>query len=203
MLPVGGVPEEPALGDRYLRAMGAAANFAYANRFFLGLIVRKNLRAQRPGATTHLLYDMPHNFVAEEMHNGRHLIVHRKGATRSFGPLAMVGTPHVSTGQPLIVPGSMGSSTWILAGVDTSGHALMSAPHGAGRARTRPQMGALSDAAFDQSLGETLLVHPGLERPRGEAPAAYKPIAGVIDTVLAARLARPVARLRPLLSCKE
>ena len=117
--------------------------------------------------------------------------------------MAMDGTLHVSTGQPLILPGSMGDATWLLAGVDANEHALMSAPHGAGRAKTRLQMGGLSDAAFDRSLGETLLVHPGLERPKGEAPAAYKPIAGVIDTVLAARLARPVARLRPLLSCKE
>jgi tRNA-splicing ligase RtcB len=203
VLPVGGRGEELTLGDRYMRAMGAAANFAYANRFFLGLIVRKNLRAQRPGATTRLVYDMPHNFVAEETHHGRRMIVHRKGATRSFGPMVMAGTPYIGTGQPLIVPGSMGDATWLLAGVDANEHALMSAPHGAGRAKTRLQMGGMSDAVFDQSLGETLLVHPGLERPKGEAPAAYKPIAGVIETVLAARLACPVARLRPLLSCKE
>ncbi len=205
LLPTGGDPAEPTLGDRYLRAMGAAGNFAYANRFFLGLIVRKNLRLQRPGATTRLLYDMPHNFVAVERHQGRAVTVHRKGATRSFGPTAMslAGTVQASTGQPLIVPGSMGAASWLLAGVDGNEHALMSACHGAGRAKTRGRMGGLSDREFDASLQGTLLVYPGLERPKGEAPDAYKPIGPIIDSVVAAGLARLVARLRPLLTCKE
>ena len=146
---------------------------------------------------------MPHNFVAPEWFGGERLFVHRKGAAPALGPSALVGTPYAYTGQPVIVPGSMGADTWLLAGLDGNEATLRSAPHGAGRAAPRGTMSGMSDAEFDASLGRTLLVHPGLERPKGEAPAAYKDIGPIIGAVVTAGLARPVARFRPMLTCKE
>ena len=90
-----------------------------------------------PGADLRLVYDVPHNMAKLERHGGRDLWVHRKGATRAFGPARMAGTPFEATGQPVLIPGSMGTHSYLLAGVRGGERALCSTNHGAGRCMSR------------------------------------------------------------------
>ncbi|MEX2557249.1 MAG: RtcB family protein [Actinomycetota bacterium] len=197
--------------ERYLGAMAAAANFARANRHALAHEVRETFEevvgrsAESMGMR--LVYDVAHNLAKIERHevNGRErdLCVHRKGATRAFGP----GHPELidrykAVGQPVIVPGSMGTSSWVLVGT-TEGRekAFWSTCHGAGRAMSRTQakkrMGG--DQVRRDLEEQGILVnatHPGLLAE--EAPYAYKDVTSVVDTCEGAGLSKKVARLRPL-----
>lgn len=191
-------------GKRYLAAMSAAANFAWANRQTITHVVREVFgRSFGKEGTLRLLYDVAHNIAKLEHYGGELLCVHRKGATRSFGPSASE-TPvaYRSAGQPVFIPGSMGTASFVLAGTDAAAsQSYGSCCHGAGRAMSRgAAKRATSGSQIRRELESRGIVvrcptNVGLAE---EAPLAYKDVERVVDVVHRAGLAVKVARLRPI-----
>jgi tRNA-splicing ligase RtcB (3'-phosphate/5'-hydroxy nucleic acid ligase) len=197
--------------ETYFGAMAAAANFARANRHALAHGVRETfaeiLGRDAEAMGMRLVYDVAHNLAKIERYevDGREraLCVHRKGATRAFGP----GHPELvdryrPVGQPVIVPGSMGTASYVLVGTATGrDKSFWSTCHGAGRAmsrtRAKKRMAGQQVRAELESAGVLVnATHPGLLAE--EAPYAYKDVARVVDTCEGAGLSKKVARLRPL-----
>jgi tRNA-splicing ligase RtcB len=191
--------------------MRAAVNCALANREILGHYARRIFRHFFPEADLRLLFDVSHNTCKVETHRvdgrRRELFVHRKGATRAFGPghesLPAALRPF---GQPVLVGGSMGTGSYVLTGEATSeARAFSSACHGAGRAMSR-------HAALNRWSGRAIVADLAARgvvirspSPRGvaeEAPGAYKDVDAVVAAAEQAGLARRVARLRPLICIK-
>jgi tRNA-splicing ligase RtcB len=204
-------PIESPLGEDYLGAMRSAINCALANRQILTDLTRQVFARIVPQARLPLLYDVSHNTCKVETHtvDGRHrkLFVHRKGATRAFGP----GHPDLppalrQAGQPVLIGGSMGTASYILAGTRTSmQRAFGSACHGAGRAMSRHQ--ALHNWSgrhvVDELAGRGILIRsPSSRGVAEEAPGAYKDVSAVVDSADHAGLARKVARLEPMICIK-
>ena len=184
-------------GTSYFNAMAAAANFAWANRQLITHQVRQVWQEMFSDNLT-ILYDVAHNIAKIEEHkiNGKlkKVIVHRKGATRAF------------EGQPVIIPGSMGTASYVLAGtLEGMEEAFGSSCHGAGRRMSR-------HAALRQVQGKKLKVDleaQGIFIQAGsikdlaeEAPLAYKDIHDVVDVVASAKIARKIARLKPIVVVK-
>jgi tRNA-splicing ligase RtcB (3'-phosphate/5'-hydroxy nucleic acid ligase) len=204
-------PVDSALGQRYLGAMRAAMNAAMANRQVIAHLVRESFADIFPTATLSLLYDVSHNTCKEETHDvdgkARRLFVHRKGATRAFGP----GHPAVperyrQVGQPVLIGGSMGTSSYILAGTSRGmGIAFGSAVHGAGRTLSRHEATRRwkGRAVVDTLASHGIVIRsPSLRGVAEEAPGAYKDVSLVVDAAEQAGLASKVARLRPLACIK-
>jgi len=198
-------------GQQYLGAMNAAINCALANRQILAHLARDTIGRQFPRAKLETLFDVSHNTCKAERHqvDGRErlLYVHRKGATRAFGP----GHPSLpdqyrDVGQPVIIGGSMGTGSYILAGVASSEErAWSSASHGAGRAMSRNQ--ALKRwkgrAVVDELGARGILIRShSMRGVAEEAPGAYKDIDDVAEATERAGLAQRVAALRPLVCVK-
>jgi tRNA-splicing ligase RtcB len=208
-------PINSPVGQDYLGAMRAAINCALANRQILTHLTR-SVFAQifgkvLPQARLPLLYDVSHNTCKVEEHqvNGRtkKLYVHRKGATRAFGP----GHPDLprdirDAGQPVLIGGSMGTASYILAGTEQGMRlAFGSACHGAGRAMSRHQ--ALRNwggrKVVDDLAGHGILIRsPSMRGVAEEAPGAYKDVSAVVDSADQAGLARKVARVVPIICIK-
>jgi tRNA-splicing ligase RtcB len=204
-------PIASPLGQRYLGAMRAAINCAFANRQILGHRARLVFGELFPAARLSLLFDVSHNTCKEETHTiegePRRLFVHRKGATRALGP----GHPDLpeafrQVGQPVLIGGSMGTGSWVLAGLATSEtRALSSACHGAGRALSRhAALKRWSGRKIqDELAAEGILVKsPSTRGIAEEAPGAYKDVGAVVLATERAGLARRVARLRPMICIK-
>ena len=204
-------PIDSELGQEYLGAMRAAINCALANRQILTQLVRQVFGDIVPAAKLALLYDVSHNTCKVEEHRVdgqmRPLHVHRKGATRAFGP----GHPELPealrlAGQPVLIGGSMGTSSYVLAGTHGSeGLAFSSACHGAGRAMSRHQAMKTwhGREVVDELAGQGILIRsPSVRGIAEEAPGAYKDVAAVVDAAEAAGLARKVAKLMPLICVK-
>lgn len=204
-------PIESPLGQRYLGAMRAGMNCALANRQVITHLAREAFAAIFPEARLTVLYDVSHNTCKIEEHRvggrQRRLYVHRKGATRAFGP----GHPALpealrDVGQPVIIGGSMGTASYILVGT-TRGEAasFASACHGAGRAMSRHQATRqwrgreLVDALAEQGI---LIRSPSLRGVAEEAPGAYKDVGAVVEAADKAGLAAKVAKLRPIVCIK-
>ncbi|HSJ99017.1 MAG TPA: RtcB family protein [Myxococcota bacterium] len=198
-------------GAEYLGAMNAGINCALANRQILAHITRRVLVHHFPGIAVETLFDISHNTCKPEAHlvDGRErlLYVHRKGATRAFGP----GHPDLparyrQAGQPVIIGGSMGTGSYVLAGTATSeARAFSSASHGAGRAMSRHQ--ALrrwhGRQLVDELAARGILVRTRSMRGAAEeAPGAYKDLEVVAEATETAGLARRVAAVRPLTCIK-
>lgn len=206
------MPVDSKEGRAYLGAMYAGANLAFANRHLMDALVRKNLLHHDPAMGVRLLYDVPHNMAKLERHGGREVWVHRKGATRAFSPERMAGTPFASTGQPVLIPGSMGTFSYILAGMAENEIALSSTNHGAGRRMSRTaaagkvrhrdgkllKPGLITDSEFRQAMEGVTLLCENRNTIKEEAPQAYKDIDAVIEVVEGAHLARVVAKMKPL-----
>jgi tRNA-splicing ligase RtcB (3'-phosphate/5'-hydroxy nucleic acid ligase) len=206
------LPLDSREGRDYLGAMNAAANYAFANRHIMAILVQGIIRRRLGNTDLSTVYDVAHNLASLERHARNDLMIHRKGATRAFPPARMKGTPYADTGQPVLVPGSMGTASWLLRGIPAGQRALYSTNHGAGRVmsrsaargRKRSKRGragvaaAISDEDFKKSMqGITLICEkPGAIKE--EAPAAYKDIDSVIESVIGAELAAAVARMVPL-----
>jgi tRNA-splicing ligase RtcB len=197
-------PFDSPEGRRYFGAMCAAANFAWANRQGITHLVREVFRrAFGDGGALRLVYDVAHNIAKVETYGERALCVHRKGATRAFGP-ANPETPaaYRAAGQPVFIPGSMGTASYVLAGADTSEtRSFGSTCHGAGRAMSRSAAKrARSGHEVRRELEERGIVVrcPGAAELAEEQPAAYKDVERVVSVVHEAGLARKVARLVPL-----
>ncbi|ALP51910.1 tRNA-splicing ligase [Candidatus Tenderia electrophaga] len=204
-------PVNSATGQAYLGAMRAGINCALANRQILTHLTRKVFAEILPQAELRLLYDVSHNTCKVETHEvegrKRKLFVHRKGATRAFGP----GHPAVpgdlrSVGQPVIIGGSMGTASYILAGTAGSEQlAYSSACHGAGRAMSRHAATKRwrGREVMDVLAGRGIMIRsPSQRGVAEEAPGAYKDVAAVVEAADAGGLATTVARLEPLVCVK-
>jgi tRNA-splicing ligase RtcB len=204
-------PIESETGQAYLGAMRAAINCAFANRQIITHLTRQVFAEVLPEATLTLLYDVSHNTCKVEEHvidgQARRLYVHRKGATRAFGP----GHPHLpaafrESGQPVLIGGSMGTASHILAG-NTESEALSfsSACHGAGRAMSRHKAHKIwsgrqvVDRLHEQGI---IIRSPSSRGVAEEAPGAYKDVNAVVDAADKAGLARKVALLKPVVCIK-
>ncbi len=198
-------------GQQYLGAMNAAINCALANRQILTHLARRVFSHYFRQSQLETLFDVSHNTCKAERHrvNGKEklLYVHRKGATRAFGP----GHPSLparyrDVGQPVVIGGSMGTGSYILAGVaESETRAWSSASHGAGRAMSRNQ--ALrrwrGRAVVDDLDAKGILIRShSMRGVAEEAPGAYKDIEEVAAATEHAGLARRVAELRPLVCVK-
>jgi tRNA-splicing ligase RtcB len=204
-------PINSPLGERYLGAMRAAINCALANRQILGHFTRMVFNKHFPAATIELLFDVSHNTCKAEEHliDGvqRRLFVHRKGATRAFGP----GHPALpsalrSIGQPVLIGGSMGTASYVLAGdVRSETAAFSSACHGAGRRMSRHQAARQwrGRGVVDELAAAGIVIRsPSMRGVAEEAPGAYKDVGAVVDAAAGAGLARKVARLVPMICIK-
>jgi tRNA-splicing ligase RtcB (3'-phosphate/5'-hydroxy nucleic acid ligase) len=198
------VPVRSPEGQAYLAAMAAAANYGRANRQLLTEATRRVFERQT-ATSLDLLYDVSHNLAKIEVHNiggrARTVCVHRKGATRSLPPRhPELPCDLASVGQPVLIPGTMGTASYVFAGV-ADNPAFLSTAHGAGRLRSRHQAARHgSGGALRQSLEEAGILIRGTS-DRGlveENPEAYKDIDAVAEASHHAGLARKVARLVPL-----
>jgi tRNA-splicing ligase RtcB len=198
-------------GRDYLAAMQAAANYAFANRQVLAFHIRRSFEQVLAGRVKnhHLfqVYDIAHNMAKIESHTvgGRRLTlcVHRKGATRAFGPGSEVlPAAYRDIGQPVLVPGSMGTSSWVLVGTEGAmDQTFGSTCHGAGRTMSRHQAKrSVHGASLRAELeARGIQVRAGsLSGLAEEAPGAYKDVDRVVEVVHGAGIARRVARLTPL-----
>jgi len=201
------VPFNSPEGQRFFKAMSAACNFAWANRHMIAHYVRKAWeRVFGKGAKLKLLYDVAHNIAKIEDHevNGEKmkLIVHRKGATRAF-PARHPEIPekYKEVGQPVLLPGSMGTASYVLIGTEKSKEAWYTVPHGAGRTMSRhAAMRRISGSEVVRNLASKGIIVK-CHSMRGiaeEAPLAYKDIESVVDVVHNAGLSKKVAKLVPL-----
>ncbi len=204
-------PINSPLGQSYLGAMRAGINCALANRQVITHLTREVFAEVLPGSHLSLIYDVSHNTCKQEWHTvdgmSRDLYVHRKGATRAFGP----GHPALPNdlrdiGQPVLIGGSMGTASYILVGTEAGmSRAFSSACHGAGRAMSRHQATRQwrGRALVDELAGQGIVIRsPSLRGVAEEAPGAYKDVSAVVEAADRAGLARKVARLKPLACIK-
>lgn len=204
-------PIRSELGARYLGAMRAAINCALANRQIIAHLTRRVFGHFFPQAKLDLLFDVSHNTCKQEAHRVagrvRDLFVHRKGATRAFGPgHAELPPAFQKSGQPVFIGGSMGTHSAIMAGIgDGEEQAFASACHGAGRQLSRHQ--ALRrwygrQVIDDLAAAGIIVRSPSSRGVAEEAPGAYKDIAAVVGAADRAGLARKVAILAPVVCIK-
>jgi tRNA-splicing ligase RtcB len=204
-------PVESEIGRRYLGAMRAGINCAFANRQIITHLVRQAFDTVLPQATLTLLYDVSHNTCKLESHvcNGaaKPLFLHRKGATRALGP----GHPDLpdglrAIGQPVLIGGTMGTASYILVGTaDGERLSFSSSCHGAGRAMSRHKAFRTwkGRQVIDELAGRGIIVKsPSSRGVAEEAPGAYKDVGAVVDAADAAGLSRKVAKLVPLVCVK-
>ena len=204
-------PLESDLARRYLAGMACAANYAWANRQILMHLtietLLKTLAIRPEELGMKLLYDVCHNIAKKEQHiiDGKQvmLCVHRKGATRALPPgHALLPEVYRTVGQPVLIPGDMGTNSYILAGAEGAmEHSFGSCCHGAGRllSRTKAVKKAKGRAIHRELEDKGIFVQSrGKRTLKEEMPEAYKDVSQVVDVVHGAGLARKVARLRPL-----
>lgn len=202
------VPIQTPEGQEYLAAMAASANFAWANRQAITHFTRKAFeKIFGPGTKLRVVYDVAHNIAKRERHRvdgeEKEVLVHRKGATRSFP----AGAPELPSGyrdvgQPVLIPGSMGTASYVLVGTEKAMEETFGTVcHGAGRAMSRSAAKKGRDARAETKRLEEMGIILRAETRDGileEVPEAYKDIDAVVDVVHNAGLARKVARLRPI-----
>ena len=199
------------LGRRYLGAMRAAINCAFANRQIIGHLTRQVFARLFPQAELPLLFDVSHNTCKVETHRidgaSREVFIHRKGATRAFGPgHSDLPAGLRDAGQPVFIGGTMGTASYVLAGAeDNERRGFSSACHGAGRHMSRHQARKRwrGRQVVDELAARGILIRsPSYRGVAEEAPGAYKDVAAVVDAAQEAGLARKVARLEPVVCVK-
>ncbi|MCK5043830.1 RtcB family protein [Candidatus Pacearchaeota archaeon] len=204
-------PITSQLGKEYFSAMSAAANFAFANKQLITHWIREEIKYLFPNAKIDVLYDVCHNIAKfeENIINGKKEIIciHRKGATRSFGPgRKEIPKDYRKVGQPVLIPGSMGTSSYLLVGTKKAEELTFgSTVHGAGRVQSR-------SSALKKFQGEKVkaeLTSKGIEVKSGslkslaeESPQVYKDIEEVIKVVCDIGINKKIARLKPLVVIK-
>jgi tRNA-splicing ligase RtcB len=204
-------PIQSDLGMEYLGAMRAGINCALANREIITHLARLAFTEVLPKARLEILYDVSHNTCKLEEHDidgvKKRVFVHRKGATRAFGP----GHPALpeafqATGQPVLIGGTMGTASYILVGTrEGESAAFSSSCHGAGRqmSRHRALRHWSGRQVIDQLAAEGIIIRsPSQRGVAEEAPGAYKDVCAVVDAAHAAKLSSKVARLEPLICIK-
>ncbi len=194
-------------GERYMSAVNAGINCALANREAIAHLVRKGFRRVLPDSRVEMLYDISHNTCKVEEHvvdgKKRTLYVHRKGATRAFGPgRKEIPKEYRDIGQPVLIGGTMGTCSYILAGTtESSEKSFASSCHGAGRRMSRKAAKKTwygKDIIKNMEKAGILIRTHSFAGVAEEAPGAYKDVTEVINTVHEANLARKVAKVRPM-----
>jgi len=204
-------PIKSKLGKEYFSAMCAASNFAFANKQLITYWIREEMKKLFPKIKIDVLYDVCHNIAKIEEHNidgkMRKICVHRKGATRSFGPgRREIPEDYRKVGQPVLIPGSMGTASYVMVGTKKAEKLTFgSSVHGAGRIESRSK-------SMKNIRGEDVknkLNKKGIEVESGslkslaeEAPEAYKDIEEVVKVVDEIGISKKVARLKPLIVIK-
>ena len=190
-------PGDSREGQNYLQAMGCAANFAYANRELLTRKLEETWQELFPHSSFRLYYDHTHNIARRERHliegKEEEVLIHRKGAT------------HLPRQGRALIPGSMGTSSFVVKSMDTeyTALALESVAHGAGRRMSRTQAKkTISQKRHRQSMGEVKSTSSSGENILDESPLAYKDITAVISSITESKLAYPIAQLNPLVVLK-
>jgi tRNA-splicing ligase RtcB len=204
-------PINSEVGQEYLGAMRAGINCALANRQIITHLTREAFAEILPQAKLDIIYDVSHNTCKVEDHlvDGikRRLFIHRKGATRAFGP----GHPSLSeryrdVGQPVLIGGTMGTASYILVGTqEGEAAAFSSSCHGAGRRMSRHEATRhwRGQEVIDHLASEGILIRsPSQRGVAEEAPGAYKDVTAVVDAAHEAKLSLKVARLEPLICIK-
>lgn len=199
-------PIETDEGMRYLNLMYSALNYAVTNRHMLAYGVQEGFKdVFGSDFEMPVLYDLMHNYALKEPHWNRSMLVHRKGTTRALPPGHFLNAaPYKETGHPVLIPGSMGTASYILVGREEGVKNFYSVCHGAGRIRSRratKQTVTVDEFASSMKVGtdEEILVNlRTLEHILDECPQAYKDVDQIIDSVVGANLASVVARCRPM-----
>lgn len=198
------VPIRSAEGRRYLAAMACAVNFAFCNRQWITHDVRQAFSAVLGGKDQTyglgLVYDVAHNIAKFERVGGKRLLIHRKGATRALPPGHPNNPPRYrDLGQPALIPGSMGTASYVIVAEPKVERTFYSVNHGAGRVLSRgAARREITVGELQKSLGEILILGRNYGAFLDEAPQAYKDIEAVIDTFTAIGFTRRVARLFPV-----
>ena len=204
--------------QRFCSTTYNAANFGFANRLFLGLMLQRAVTDKVRPYEMKLLYDSPHNFIWKEEMEGRNYFIHRKGACSARGMEGMEGTPFAYYGEPVMIPGSMGSSSYLMRGMGNP-QSLWSASHGAGRRLSRGEAIHGNDREFKEFMKKFHIVTPidpdrsdlkgrndilkkWEETIRSEAPYAYKDIHQVVKVHEEHGMAGLVARMEPVFTVK-
>ncbi len=204
--------------SRFWSASGNAANFGFANRLFLGFMIQDVFTGVLGECNIELLYDAPHNYIWKKQIAGEEYYIHRKGACCAGGCEEMEGTEFAYYGEPVMIPGSMGSSSYLLRGLGNP-DSLWSASHGAGRKKSRGDAIKGNEEEFRRFMEKFHVITPidperadlkgradilkkWEETIRAEAPYAYKDIDQVISVHSAHQMAAPVARLEPIFTVK-
>ncbi len=204
-------PLNSSLGQAYLGAMRAAINCALANREIITHLTREVFAELFPQTKLTLLYDVSHNTCKMEKHSidgkQKELFVHRKGATRAFGPgHAELPGDFRKTGQPVLIGGSMGTESYVLVGTQQAEVlSFSSSCHGAGRSMSRHQAKRTWNgrALVDQLAEDGIIIRsPSMRGVVEEAPGAYKDVSAVVNVAHHAGLSRKVARLKPIVCIK-
>ena len=202
------VPFNSPDGQRYFSAMASAANYAWANRQMIAHFVRKAWKSilgeKAPSLT--VLYDVAHNIIKKEKYNingkDTEVIVHRKGATRAFPPGHLeIPEKYREVGQPVLIPGSMGTASYVCVGTEKSKEAWHTVNHGAGRTMSRHEaMRRVSGQEVVKRLESKGIIIKcrSLRGIAEEAPMAYKNVDEVVEVVHNAGLSKKVARLVPM-----
>ena len=198
------------LANRYLNAMGAAANYAFANRQIIMTLAQrvweKKMRGLPHADQFKLLYDVAHNlaqFEAMGVGDDRiEYLIHRKGATRALPPYhGALPTEFMKTGQPVLIPGSMETASYVLVGLETGKETFYSTCHGAGRLMSRnAAKAAAKGRAIEREMEDRGIYvrHVGKNTLKEEHADAYKDVSEVVDTVEKAGIAKKIARVRPV-----
>ncbi|WP_130616672.1 RtcB family protein [Cohnella abietis] len=193
-------------GQAYLNLMYSALNYAVVNRHLIANSIREACReVLGPKFEMSTLYDLMHNYAWEEEQRGKSFFVHRKGATRALPPGHPDNPlPFLNTGHPALIPGSMGSASYLMVGRPEGESNHYSICHGAGRIRSRnasKQLVTVEEFASSMRIGqedEIIVNHKSLESILDESPQAYKSIDQIIDSVVGAQLASVVAKCHPI-----
>lgn len=193
-------------GQNYFGAMCCALNYAHANRQVIAHLVREEMEKMFPKANVQTFYEVSHNSCKLEEHKidgkMKKVYVHRKGATRAFGPgRKEVPAKYRSIGQPVLIGGTMGTASYIMHGVESGDRSFFSACHGAGRAMSRTSaLKQWRGSEIVEELGKRGIYVKGhsISGLAEEAPGAYKEVDDVVDAIHDAKLSFKVARLKPI-----
>lgn len=196
-------PIKSDLGKKYLSAMAAAANFAFANKQLITHWIRQDLKHYFPNLKAEVVYDICHNISKFEEHDGKEVLVMRKGATRSFGPgRKELPSAYKTTGQPVLIPGSMGTFSYVLVGTKKAEELTFgSTAHGAGRvlSRTAAKKQFSPEKLKQQLEAKGIIIEAGsMKGIVDEAPGAYKDVDEVVKVSHELGIGNLVAKLKPL-----
>jgi tRNA-splicing ligase RtcB (3'-phosphate/5'-hydroxy nucleic acid ligase) len=200
-------PFKSDLGQKYYKAMCASANFAWANRHYIANLAKNPFKKLFPHVEFRTVYDVAHNIAKIETHKidgkDEQVLIHRKGATRSLGPEnPLLPSAYLHAGQPIIIPGSMGTSSFLLVGTKESEDiSFSSTAHGAGRLMSR--FAAKKEFSGEEIKAEMekdniFLKVGSVKAVADEAPKAYKDVDEVVKISHEAKIGNLVAKLKPL-----